>query len=164
VTLFIVAIGLIFSDWLLKKRSRWIGKQQNFVRPLVMLGLTAVSLISVIIALPIAEGTTNQLLGLLGLVLTGMIALSSTTFVANAMAGLMIRSVSSFRLGDFISVQDHFGRVSGRGLFHTEIQTEDRDLTTLPNLFLITNPVKVVRSSGTIPWVMMPANRRWSRC
>ena len=150
VTLAIVAAGLSFANWALKKRSRWVGKQQNFVRPLVMLGLSAVALISVITALPIGEGTKNQLLGLLGLVLTGIIGLSSTSFVSNAMAGLMLRSVGSFRAGDFIEVQGNFGRVSARGLFHTEIQTENRDLNTLPNLFLVSNPVKVVRSSGTI--------------
>lgn len=72
------------------------------------------------------------------------------------MAGLMLRSVGSFRSGDFIKVDAHFGRVSGRGLFHTEIQTEDRDLTTLPNLYLISNPVKVVRSSGTIVSANIP--------
>lgn len=42
------------------------------------------------------------------------------------------------------------GHVSGRGLFHTEIQTKDRDLATMPNLYRISNRVKVVRSSGTI--------------
>lgn len=150
VTLSVVAIGLCFADWALKKRSQWVGSRQNFVRPLVMLGISAVALIAIVIALPIKEGTTNQLLGLLGLVLTGIIGLSSTTFVSNAMAGLMLRSVGSFRSGDFIKVDTHFGRVSGRGLFHTEIQTEDRDLTTLPNLYIVSNPVKVVRSSGTI--------------
>ncbi len=99
VTQAIVATGLSFANWALKKRSRWVGKQQNFVRPLVMLGLPAVALISVIIALPIGEGTKNQLLGLLGLVLTGIIGLSSTSFVPNAMAGLMLQSVGSFRAG-----------------------------------------------------------------
>ncbi len=39
--------------------------------------------------------------------------------------------------------------VSERGLFHTEIQTENRDLTTIPNLYLVTNAVRVTRSSGT---------------
>ena len=45
---------------------------------------------------------------------------------------------------------DHFGRISNMDLLHVEIQTEDRDLTTLPNLYLVTNPVRVLRSSGTI--------------
>lgn len=150
VTLPIVVFALMAVRWVLDKRVERIGKRQNFVKPLVMLGLTAIGLIAIVIALPISEGTTNQLLSLLGIVMTGIIAFSSTTFVANAMGGFMIRSVGSFRSGDFIRVGEHFGRVSGRGLFHTEIQTEDRNLTTLPNLFLVTNPVKVVRSSGTI--------------
>jgi len=85
-----------------------------------------------------------------GIVLSAGIALSSTTFLGNMMAGLMLRAVRNFRLGDFIGVQEHFGRVSERGLFHTEIQTEERNLVTLPNLYLVTNPVTTVRSSGTI--------------
>ena len=56
----------------------------------------------------------------------------------------------NFRPGDFVRVGERLGRVTERGLFHTEIQTEDRDLTTLPNLYLVTNPVTVVRASGTI--------------
>lgn len=145
-----VVFGLMAVGWALDKRVEKVGRRQNFVKPLVMLGLTAIGLVAMIIALPLKEGTTNQLLSLLGIVLTGIIAFSSTTFVSNAMGGFMIRSVRSFRSGDFIRVGEHFGRVSGRGLFHTEIQTEDRNLTTLPNLYLVTNPVKVVRSSGTI--------------
>jgi small-conductance mechanosensitive channel len=66
------------------------------------------------------------------------------------MAGIMIRSVRAFRMGDFIQVGEHFGRVSDMGLFHTEIQTEDRDLMTLPNTLLVTNAVKRIRPSGTI--------------
>lgn len=61
-----------------------------------------------------------------------------------------MRAVRSFRPGDFIRVGEQFGRVTERGLFHIEIQTEDRDLTTLPNLYLVSNPVKVVRYSGTV--------------
>ncbi|HSH00856.1 MAG TPA: mechanosensitive ion channel domain-containing protein, partial [candidate division Zixibacteria bacterium] len=115
-----------------------------------MLGLTLVALVLVIMILPISEATRGQLLTLLGILLSAAIALSATTFVGNAMAGLMLRAVRSFRPGDFIRVGEHFGRVTERGLFHIEIQTEDRDLITLPNLYLVTNPVRVVRSSGTM--------------
>ncbi|MCP4632422.1 MAG: mechanosensitive ion channel, partial [candidate division Zixibacteria bacterium] len=103
----------------------------------------------IIIVLPIDDTLQGQLLSLIGILLTAAIALSSTTFVGNIMAGMMLRAVRNFRLGDFVRVGEYFGRVSERGLFHVEIQNEDRDLTTLPNLYLIANPVKVVRSSGT---------------
>ncbi len=119
-------------------------------RQISLLVLTVIALISVILALPVSEAARGDLLGLLGLVLTGVFALSSTTFVSNAMAGFMLRIVKSFNLGDFVRVNEHFGRVTERGLFHTEIQSEERDLITLPNLYLTTHPVKVVRASGTV--------------
>ncbi|HSG90265.1 MAG TPA: mechanosensitive ion channel domain-containing protein [Pseudomonadales bacterium] len=107
-------------------------------------------IIAIIVVLPIGDDLRGQLLSLFGLVLTAIIALSSTTFVANAMSGMMLRSLDNFRAGDFIRVADHFGRVTERGLLHTEIQTEDRDVVTLPNLFLITQPVRVVLATGTL--------------
>ncbi|MBV1907172.1 MAG: mechanosensitive ion channel [Pseudomonadales bacterium] len=109
-----------------------------------------VGFVAVILVLPFVDATRGQLLGLFGLVITAVIGLSSTTFVSNAMAGLMLRAINSFRSGDFIQLDAHFGRVTEKGLLHTEIQTEDRDLVTLPNLFVITHPVRVVRSSGTL--------------
>ena len=116
---------------------------------LLMVSLAAIGLILVVLTLPIGETTQGQLLNLFGLLVTAAIALSSTTFIGNAMAGLMLRAVRHVRPGDFLTVEDHFGRVSEQGLLHTEIQTERRDLTTLPNLYLVNNPVTVVRSSGT---------------
>lgn len=122
----------------------------RMLRQLFIIGAVLLSNILLVIVLPLDGQTRGQLLSLLGLVITAIIALSSTTLVSNAMAGLMLRGVGGFQPGDFISVAEHFGRVTERGLLHTEIQTEDRDLMTLPNLFLITHPTKVVRRSGTL--------------
>lgn len=131
--------------------KRYIGKADlQFRRQLTTMVLSLFGLVVVIITLPLAESTVGQLLSLLGLLLSAAIALSATTFVGNIMAGLMLRAIANFRAGDFVRIGDHFGRVSERGLFHVEIQTEDRDLTTLPNLYLVTNPVKVIRESGTL--------------
>lgn len=148
-TLAVIVLLLWSTDWLLLRRAK-LTTESRLPRQLAMLAASIVALIAIILALPIDGSTRGDLLSLLGLVLTGVIALSSTTFVANAMAGLMLRSVKSFRNGDFIRVGEYFGRVTERGLFHTEIQTEARDLMTLPNLHIASNPVTVVRSSGTI--------------
>ena len=53
-------------------------------------------------------------------------------------------------MGDFIRIGDYFGRVSGRGLFDTEIQTETRELISLPNSYCISHPVATILGSGTI--------------
>lgn len=124
--------------------------QRQFQRQMLMLGILLVAVLCIVVLLPIGDAMRGQLLGLLGLLLSATIALSSTSLVGNAMAGIMLRTLQNFRLGDHIEVGEHFGRISEMDLLHTEIQTEDRDLTTLPNLFLVTNPVRVMRSSGTI--------------
>ncbi|MCA9286639.1 MAG: mechanosensitive ion channel [Phycisphaerales bacterium] len=148
-TVLVLAV-LAGVHWLLITRRPGLTTSERLPRQLTMLGLSVVGLAAIALSLPIKESTQAQIMAFLGVVVTGVIGLSSTTLVANAMAGLMLRSVRSFRPGDFVKVGEHLGRVTERGLFHTEIQTEDRDLTTLPNLYLIQNPLKVVRSSGTI--------------
>lgn len=132
-------------------RRRLSGDYKRTLIPqFLVVAAAAVGLLFVILFLPISDATRGQVLGLLGVVFTGIIALSSTTFVTNAMAGLMLRLIHNYKAGDFIRVNDMFGRITERGLFHTEIQTPERDLTTFPNLYLINNPMTVVRSSGTI--------------
>ena len=123
---------------------------RRLYRQLAQVGLFIVANIFLVLVLPFESETRGQLLSLFGLVLTAVIALSSTTFVSNAMAGLTLKTIGSFHTGDFIRVADHFGRVTTKTLLHTEIQSEDRDTITLPNLFVITNPVQVVDQSGTL--------------
>jgi small-conductance mechanosensitive channel len=144
------ALGLWIANWFLMRRQPQLSGEGRAPGQIILLILTGVGIILIVLALPVGDASRGQLLALLGLALTAVIALSSTTFVANAMAGFMLRSVKAFHLGDFVRVGEQFGRVTERGLFHTEIQTEDRDLTTLPNLYLISHPFTVVRSSGTI--------------
>lgn len=119
-------------------------------RQLVTLVISFAGLIAIILALPIGDTRQGQLLSLIGILFSAAIALSSATIMGNILAGFMLRIMRNFRAGDFIRVGDFFGRVSDRSLFHVEIQTEDRDLTTLSNLYLVINPVKVIQSSGTI--------------
>jgi small-conductance mechanosensitive channel len=107
-------------------------------------------IIAVIVLLPLSDTTRGQILSLLGAVITGIIALSSTTFVANAMAGVMLRATSPFRVGDFIRVEGLFGRVTHRALMHTRVQTDTRDFTTLPNMLLVKQGVTVLHREGTI--------------
>ena len=120
------------------------------IRQLVTVAVLLIANVALVLAMPLDSATTGQLLSLFGLVLTAIIALSSTTFVSNAMAGLMLRAVGGFHPGDFIRIGENFGRVTQKGLLHTEIQSEDRDLITLPNLFVMNQPVRVVRTSGTL--------------
>jgi small-conductance mechanosensitive channel len=121
-----------------------------FRRQLLQLGGVVLVVLLLILFLPLEGELRGQLLSLFGIVISATIALSSTTLVGNVMAGIMLKTIGSCKPGHYITVGDHFGRVTTMDLMHTELQTEERDLTTLPNLYLVTHPVRVMRTSGTL--------------
>ncbi len=151
-----MAVVIVFGGgalWLVNKvmvrRASAIPGSGIFHRQLTLAILGTILFVIVVIAAPLPETARRDLVTLFGVALTGVIALSSTTLASNAMAGLMLRIVRNFKRGDFVRVADYLGRVTEMGLFHTEIQNERSDLITLPNLFLASNAVTVVRPSGT---------------
>ena len=155
-------IVLIGINWAMSARASVIasGGSRYSYRRIIILVLSALSVIFLtLMILPNSSSSANAdekgdslrlMVGFVGLLLTTAAALASTSFVSNLMAGLLLRLLRNFRLGDFIEVGEQIGRVSDTGLFHTEIQTPDSDLVTLPNFYLVSQPVKVVRSTGTI--------------
>lgn len=147
-----LVIGFFAYQLLQKFFALSKNKNTNVVlqRQLTNIVFMLLLIIIFVLVLPVKDTLKNQIIGLIGIVLSASIALGSATFLGNIMAGIWLRSVRNFRLGDFIEVQNMFGRVSGRGLLHTELQDRERDLITLPNLFLATNPVTVMHSDGTI--------------
>lgn len=148
-----VALALIvlaLSHYLLLVRRRELGSEARLPRQLILLALTVLSMLVLLILAPMPESTRSQVLGLLGIVLSGVIALSSAPFVTNFMATVMLRVTKPFSVGDFIRVGELYGKVSERGLFDTEIQTENRELIAIPNATFISQPVTVVRNSGVI--------------
>ncbi|MFH2124332.1 MAG: mechanosensitive ion channel domain-containing protein [Pseudomonadota bacterium] len=145
-----LGLALLAAHWFLIGRHADLGNERKFPRQIVMLGLTLVTLVAMVLVLPISEDSRNRLIGIIGLLASGVVAFSSTNVVASLMAGILLRLTKPFRIGDFIHVGDHFGRVSERGLFDTEIQSESRELIAIPNTYLVSHPVTTIRSSGTI--------------
>ena len=150
VTAIVVCIVLWTAHQILIARHPELGNERLFPRQLIMLGLTFAGILAIALTLPVKESSLNQILALLGLVISGIIAFSSSTIFANLMAGLMLRVTKPFRTGDFIEVGEYFGRVVERGLLDTEIQTENRELVAIPNTFMITHPISVTHGSGAI--------------
>jgi small conductance mechanosensitive channel len=149
----VVAIALLAATIFLHQRLIAFyaddpAKQHH--RSLIALCLYTFAIVLGVILMPVGDAMRGQLLQFIGILLSATIALSSTTIVGNAVAGFMLKTLRNFRPGDFISCDNHFGRVTNMDVLHVEIQTEDRDLTTLPNLYLVTNPVRVLRNSGTM--------------
>lgn len=150
-TVLLLIATYLGTRWLFMRQSRYTKKGLSIVQQIVLFLIVLTGVIMIILVLPMNDGELRgQIIGLIGIVLSAAFALSATTFLGNILAGIMNRSIKHLQVGDFISVGDFFGKVSDLGLFHTEVQNDNRDLTTLPNLYLATNPVRVIRNSGTI--------------
>lgn len=147
VAIIIITIVFVANNWIFSKSKQEKG---TIISQIMSVVIVLIGILTITITLPIDESIKGQIISLIGIVLSAALALSSTTIIGNALAGLMNSSINNFKLGDFVKIENNFGRVTKKGLFRTEIQTEDRDLTSLPNLYIASNPVKIVRDSGTI--------------
>lgn len=152
ITLVLLVLIARFSNRRLEKH--FANKPHlSFRKQLIQMAGFLIIILLLILFLPLEATLRGQLLSLFGIIVSATIALSSTTLVGNVMAGIMLKTIKTFRPGYYITVGDHFGRVTTMDLLHVEIQTEERDLTTLPNLFLISHPVRVMNTSGTLLYV-----------
>lgn len=151
---FVLVMVLLFGVWLFTRKVFSVQKQQGadirYREQGSRLLFRLTGLVLAIATLPMNGELRGQLFSLVGLLASAAIALSSTTVMGNLMAGFMLRTVNSFRAGDYIEFRNELGRVSQRGLLHVEIQNETSELVTVPNLLLVQEPYNVVRASGTV--------------
>ncbi len=104
----------------------------------VKLGVYAVATVMVLMAIP---GLSTNFLQLIGLAGGAVIAFSSSTLIANGMAGVMIKLTKPYDVGDVMSFKEHFGKVYHIGLLHTEVQTLHREIVNVPNLLAISDVI-----------------------
>lgn len=102
-----------------------------------------------VLTLPVSNEARGQILSLMGILVSAVIALSSTNLMGNAMAGIMLRLSRSFRPGDFIEVEETRGRIFQQGLFTTQVQIISRDVINFPNLYLIQKSFRVINRDGS---------------
>jgi small conductance mechanosensitive channel len=151
---FAVVMGLLFATWLFTRKvfavQKSHGADTRYREQGTRLAFRLSGLLLAISTIPMNSELRGQLLSLVGLLMSAAIALSSTSVMGNLMAGFMLRTVNSFRAGDYIEFRGELGRVSQRGLLHVEFQNETSELVTVPNLLLVQEPYNVVRASGTV--------------
>lgn len=145
----IIILAYFINKWIFNKVKQ--DKEKGTItRQIITVLIFLIGALIFTISLPIEQSLKGQIISLIGIVISAALALSSTTIIGNALAGLMNSSIKNFNLGNFIKVENNFGRVTKKGLFRVEIQTEDRNLTSLPNIYIALHPLKIVRDSGTI--------------
>ena len=139
---------LLANDWIFKRIKK--VSTDSIVKRSIAFFIILLGLLILILSLPIDKILKGQILSFLGILISAGIALSSTTMLGNLIAGLMNNSMNRYRNGDLITVNEYQGRVTRKSIFHTEIQLEDSNFITIPNLYIATNPVKLTRKSDSV--------------
>ncbi len=149
----VVLLGLIILlilNSLIFKKIKSTTENENITKRAISFFLILVGILVFILVLPIDKSHKGQILSFLGIIISAGIALSSTTLLGNLIAGLMNNSMNRFRNGDLINIGEFHGRVIKKSIFHTEMQLEDSNFITIPNLYIANNPVKLTRKSNTV--------------
>jgi small-conductance mechanosensitive channel len=143
-------IGLLILNTFVFQKLQSVRTSSNVVKRSLAFLIILLGSIVFILALPIDKNLKGQILSFFGIIISAGIALSSTTVLGNLIAGLMNSSMKRFKNGDLISLGEFMGRVTKKSAFHTEIQLEDSNFLTIPNLYIASNPLKLTRKSNTV--------------
>ncbi len=144
-----VILLMLLNAWIFK-RIKSLPSEGNITKRTISFLIILTGALAFILTLPIDKSLKGQILSFLGIIISAGIALSSTTLLGNLIAGFMNNSMNRFRHGDLIKIEDLQGRVTKKSAFHTEIQLEDSNFVTIPNLFIASNPVKLTRKTNTV--------------
>lgn len=147
--LLVLILLLVLNAWIFKK-SKSTASNGNITKGAIAFLIILVGMLGFVLALPIDKTLKGQILSFLGIIISAAIALSSTTVLGNLIAGIMNNSMKRFRNGDLIKINDLHGRVIKKSVFHTEIQLEDSNFITIPNIYIANNPVKLTRKTNTV--------------
>ncbi len=145
----VLTILLFLNSWIFK-RIKSINAHANILKNAISIFVIFVGILAFILTMPIENTLKGQIISFLAIIVSAGIALSSTTVLGNLIAGIMNNSMKRFRNGDLIKIGDFQGRVTKKSIFHTEVQLEDSNFITIPNLYIATTPVKLTRKSDTV--------------
>ena len=118
--------------------------------------VTFVMVIVLILVMPVTQEVEIQLLSIFGLIMSGVVGLSSTSIVSNALSGLSIKFNKPFDIGEMVDIGEHTGRIVEFGLLDTEIQTPEGKLVSIPNSILVNQPIAVIPQERVLILVDVP--------
>jgi len=139
----IILVGTLFIEFFIKRaykeyRKKY-GPSRHMERTELMLRIV-VLVLGIILILANIPGITQNAIRLTAAAIGIILAISSTTLIANGMSGILIKFSSFYNVGDMVKIGGCFGKVSEVGIFHTEVQTPMRELVTIPNSVAFKEP------------------------
>jgi len=119
----------------------------GLIASLQQIGAWAIWAIGLIIILSQLQVNTSILLLILGLGGISVIV-AYQGILGDIGAAQFISNYQAFKVGEWIEVERHYGRVLERNLIHTKLLTPDNEVVVIPNSMLLKNSVVNRTRSG----------------
>lgn len=125
------------------ERGRMVfpGFYPDWAMPTFKLVRLIVIALAVVVAFPYLPGSNSPAFQGISIFLGVLFSLGSTSAVANMVAGVILTYMRSFRVGDFVKIQETQGVVVGSGLLVTRIRTPKEEIVTIPNASVLATHV-----------------------
>ena len=136
--------------WFLLGRRKDLSKDRRVLWQLVLILMTIAAGFILVFELPVDREDRGQLLSILTLAASAMIAYTSSSLIGSVAGGIALRLNSQFNVGEFVRVGEIAGRVVDIGLLDTEIQNVDRELVSVPNSMIVGGPIVRTPRTGAL--------------
>jgi len=102
----------------------------------------------IVLIFPLLPNSESSVFRGVSVFLGVLLSLGSTTVVSNIVAGLVLTYMRSFKLGDRVKVGDVLGDVAEKTPFAIRIQTNKKEIVTVPNGAILSSNVVNYSTSG----------------
>lgn len=128
-------------------RPEWAEPTYKIVRVLVLA-------LAVVAAFPYIPGSSSPAFQGVSLFLGLLVSLSSSSAIANVIAGTMLTYTDAFREGDLVRIGDTTGAVTRKAMLVTRVRTIKNEVVSIPNSVVLTtaivNYTRLADESGLI--------------
>ncbi|HEY1468544.1 MAG TPA: mechanosensitive ion channel family protein [Candidatus Acidoferrum sp.] len=109
------------------------GFYPDWAQPTAKLVRLLILAITVVVIFPYLPGSSSPAFRGVSVFLGVLLSLGSTSAVAHGVAGTILTYMRSYSIGDFVRIGETVGRVVEKTLLVTRIETQKREIVTIPN-------------------------------
>lgn len=150
--IFFLTVFFLFIRYLLKlartffksigaSQLRITGFDPEWALPTYRIFRTLVVLLSIVVAYPYIPGSHSEAFKSISILVGVLLSLGSTSITSNILAGYSIIYRRAFKVGDWVKIGGHVGKISQIRLLVTNMRSLKNEMIVIPNSALLNNEV-----------------------
>jgi small-conductance mechanosensitive channel len=147
----------LFFDQVIERNVRVGWLDRHSAKPTKILVRLLVWIFALAMAYPYLPGADSRAFQGLSVLVGLMISFGASSIVGQAAAGLILMYTSTFRVGEYVRVQESEGTITEMGIFATRLRTGMGDEIVLPNSLVLACTTRNYSRVGVEPGFVVGA-------